>query len=142
MAEAWKLLVISSRKTGTNMLEDNRKAVKSLAVISAMLGVWLLVSSLAFSVTDILAINGAVAGALIAALATIRAAGRDTSLVSWVDATLGGWVVLSPWVLGGLSRDFRTWNYFIVGVLVTGVAVLSLTSSGVRPRSGTKKAAR
>jgi SPW repeat len=118
------------------MADDFRGSIRFLATLNAALGVWLVSSSLAFGPTNTLAINGAVCGVLIIVCAAARAAVKGSSVLSWINAIVGAWLVVSPWIIGGVTRDFRTWNFFIVGVLVAGVAVLSLTSSGVRPQSG------
>jgi hypothetical protein len=47
-------------------------------------------------------------------------------------AALGAWLVMSPWVVGGVTGDFRTWNFVIVGVTLAGIETFSLTSSSLR----------
>lgn len=36
----------------------------------------------------------------------------------WVIAGLGGWLVLSPWILGYSSLNIAMWNSILVGGLI------------------------
>jgi len=68
-------------------------------------------------------------GALILVLAAVRLLYKHTAAMSWGIVLLGAWTIMSPWVLGQTTGDFRTWNYILVGVIVAGLEAYSLTSS-------------
>jgi SPW repeat len=45
----------------------------------------------------------------------------------WINVALGAWLVISPWVLGILSRAATT-NFVVVGVLVIALALYEMRS--------------
>lgn len=114
------------------MADDHIKRVRMLSTLSLLLGVWLIISSTTLSSAAGASRSGLIVGLLVVAGATIRLAARRTSAVSWVMAGLGAWLVMSAWVVGGVTGDFRTWNFIIVGVALAAIETFSLTSSGLR----------
>jgi len=40
----------------------------------------------------------------------------------WVNLTLGGWLLVSPWLLGFSASALLTWNAVLVGVVVVILA--------------------
>lgn len=77
--------------------------------------------------------NGIAVGVVVLISAGVRFAQKHTNTMSWTNVLLGAWTVMSPWVLGQYSGDFRTWNYVIVGVLIVAIEAYSLTSSTTQP---------
>jgi hypothetical protein len=97
---------------------------------SALLGLWLIVSPFVLgSPGPSVARSGMLVGALILVLAAVRLLYKHTAAMSWGIVLLGAWTIMSPWVLGQTTGDFRTWNYILVGVIVAGLEAYSLTSS-------------
>jgi len=45
---------------------------------------------------------------------------------AWVEALLGLWVIIAPWVLGFTSLHAFTWNSVIVGALLVAISLGSL----------------
>jgi hypothetical protein len=114
------------------MVDEHLKRVRTLATVSLLLGIWLIISSTALHAAAGVSRNGLIVGVLVVAGASVRLAARHSSAVSWVLAALGAWLVMSPWVVGGVTGDFRTWNFVIVGVALAGIETFSLTSSSLR----------
>jgi SPW repeat-containing protein len=97
---------------------------------SALLGLWLIVSPFVVGAPGpSVARSGMLVGALILVLAAVRLLYKHTAAMSWGIVLLGAWTIMSPWVLGQSTGDFRTWNYILVGVIVAGLEAYSLTSS-------------
>jgi hypothetical protein len=86
--------------------------------LSAVLGLWLLISSLILSPPDTLALNGGLAGAAITLIGIARFSARETSLAAWTIALLGSWVAVAPWILAEAGTELRAWHCVIVGVLL------------------------
>ena len=90
--------------------------------LSAVLGVWLLVSPwvLGFAEQTTPTVNAAVIG--IALIATgIGATFVPRAWEEWTEGALGVWLVVSPWVLA-----FDTLQLAMMSTVLTGVAVLVL----------------
>jgi len=45
---------------------------------------------------------------------------------AWVQALLGLWIVIAPWVLGFASTRALTWNSVIVGIVLIVISLGSL----------------
>jgi hypothetical protein len=52
----------------------------------------------------------------------------------WTNATLGGWLVVSPWVLGFSQSTVLMWDAVISGALVVGLAAWTLVEAGGGPQ--------
>ncbi|HWA87785.1 MAG TPA: SPW repeat protein [Opitutus sp.] len=102
------------------------------SVINLILGAWLFISAWAIgSTTAGVMWNNVLCGAAIFILATIRLSGRSRAGVpSWLNALLGIWVIISPFVLKGSMA--QSWNCVITGAIVV---IFGLTSaSAAAPR--------
>src|SRR4051812_49250890 len=116
-----------------NELPHERR-VRVLDGISALLGLWLIISPwIVGAPGQKVATSGIAVGAVILVLAAIRVLYKHTAAMGWVISLLGAWTIMSPWVLGQTSGDFRSWNYILVGVIVAALEVYSLTSSATQP---------
>lgn len=97
------------------------------------LGIWLVLSPWTFFFDqEPRAMENAVAiGALILVAEVVElSVFRDWE--EWINVVAGGWLAISPWVLGIVSPAAR-WNFVIVGVLVVALALYELREM----RSGT-----
>jgi hypothetical protein len=104
-----------------------------LSGISAILGVWLVLSPAALGIPGgRLASSSIISGIVIIVLAITRFLWRHTSALSYSAAVVGAWVVMSPWVFDYLTGGFRTWSFVLAGGVIAVIAVLSLTSSAVQ----------
>jgi hypothetical protein len=107
--------------------------MRLLSGISAILGVWLVLSPAALGLPGgRLASSSIISGIVIVTLAVIRFLWRHTSALSYCTAVVGAWVVMSPWVFDYLTGGFRTWSFVLAGGVIAAIAVLSLTSSALR----------
>jgi hypothetical protein len=100
--------------------------------LSAVLGFWLLISSLIFSPPDKLALNGAFAGAAITLIGAARFSARTTSVGAWTITLLGSWIAVTPWLLDEASTDLRTWHCVIVGALLAVIETVGAVFDSLR----------
>lgn len=92
-------------------------------VVNLVLGVWIVVSpwALGFAAQQTAARNAYFVGVIVAvaALATLV---NFHKWEEWVNAVLGAWLIVSPWVLGVAAITALVWNQVIVGLVVAGLA--------------------
>ena len=48
---------------------------------------------------------------------------------SWINMTIGMWVLLSPWLLGFTESGGATWNAVLTGLAITMVAAVAVARS-------------
>lgn len=94
------------------------------------LGIWLLLSPWAlFFDTEGLARDTAIMVAVLILVAEVVELSIFRDWEEWINVVLGGWLVVSPWVLELTSTAAR-WNFVIVGVLVLALAIHELRAMG------------
>jgi hypothetical protein len=91
-------------------------------------GIWLCISpwALEFDLERVPTRNAVIVGGLII-LAEVVTLSVFRPWEEWVNVALGAWLVISPWVLGIISRAAMT-NFVVVGVLVIALAVYEMRS--------------
>jgi hypothetical protein len=93
---------------------------------SWVLGIWLVLSpwALFFDQETRAVENAVVVGALILIAEVVElSVFRDWEEL--INVVAGAWLAVSPWVLGIVSAAAR-WNFVVVGVLVTALALYEL----------------
>ena len=85
-------------------------------LVSAGLGVWLMIAPFAFGSTGTAAHSDHLIGALIVTAAVIALADVGRA-VRFINVLFGALIVIAPWVLGGATPGAR-WNDLVIGVLV------------------------
>ena len=95
--------------------------------INCILGIWLFFSPwiLSYSTNHVAAWNAYVIGIALFVF-TIWALSIPKPWEEWVNAVLGLWLVVSPWVLAFSTQLVPAWNAVICGLIVL---VLSLEST-------------
>lgn len=118
--------------------ERPNSQVQTATGLNILAGIWLLISPFivsGFGSTS--TANNVVCGIVIGLIATTRwVAMPDTPVPSWMNAILGLWVLVSPWLLGFSTRMGPTWNNVILGIIVVCLAVWAavVTTRTMRPR--------
>lgn len=92
--------------------------------VNTVLGVWLVVSPwvLGYATATTPAWNAWVLGVVIA-VTGIAALTAFHRWEEWVNAVLGAWLVVSPWLLGFTGLTAALWNQIVVGIVVAGLAI-------------------
>lgn len=113
----------------TPIRETHTGAVRTASGLNLLAGFWLLISPWiygAYLLPD--AWNSWIAGFLIALFAAIRLAKPiHTAGLSWMNALLGIYVFISPWLFGYFGARFM--NSLVVGAVVFLLAIWSATST-------------
>jgi len=90
--------------------------------LSWAIGIWLCISpwALDFSLDPAPMRNAVVVGFLII-LAEVVTLSAFRPWEEWINVVLGGWLVVSPWVLGVTSRAANV-DFVVIGALVAALA--------------------
>lgn len=107
--------------------------VKTASGINVILGLWFLISPWVYGYTAMHAgsvWNNIIVGIIIAILAAIRFfSPYSATWLSWLNALLGVWVVISPWIYGYSANGGRTWNSVILGIIVIVLSIWSASAT-------------
>ena len=117
----------------------HREQVETASGLDVLAGIWLMVSPFVldfgrFNLEHATA-NNLVLGFMVAVLASVRAfAAQRQAWLSWINAAVGLWVWLSPWILGFSAYRSATTNNIVLGVIVIVLACWSalVTESAVQ----------
>lgn len=103
--------------------------------LDTLAGLWLSLSAFLLPLAQGPAWDLVLAGLVVAVLGAARSLGRYApSWPSWLNAGLGLWTLLSPWVLGRAEvagRD-HVWNAVITGTVILALALWAALATGVR----------
>ena len=101
-----------------------RLTVQWKDAVNFVLGLWLIVSpwALGFAAEPAPAWNAWAVGVIIA-VAAAAALIAFHKWEEWVEAALGLWLIVSPYLLGFATQMSPTWNSVIVGIIVAALAV-------------------
>jgi SPW repeat len=93
-------------------------------VVNLILGAWLLVSPWVLRYADqpTPAWNAHIVGIIIIVLAA-AAIWAFQKWEEWINALLGLWLIVSPWLLGFSAMREPLWNQIIVGIIVGALAL-------------------
>ena len=72
--------------------------------------------------------NGIIFGIIVAILAASRFSGSAGPWASWLDALIGVWLIISPWVYGYSGTGWE-WNTIVVGIIMIILGVWSATAA-------------
>ena len=101
------------------------------SVIALLAGLWLFISPWVYGAYHVPnAWNSWIVGAIIAIFAAFRLGYPvNTQWMSWINALLGIWTFISPWIYGYSGDQGRFINSLCVGVIVFLVAVRNAMST-------------
>lgn len=92
--------------------------------INFVLGAWLVLSPwLLGYMNELGAARNAYATGAIIAVAALAALVAFHRWEEWVNAILGVWLVVSPWIIGFSGVAYALWNQIIVGIIVAALAL-------------------
>jgi len=103
--------------------------MKEASWINVVLGIWLLLAPWQLHFTSGAMVgNSAGLGLLVLLVSGLSLLVSDTNHgFAWINIGLGGWVIVSPWVLG-YGATTSLWNAAIVGGLIVVFALIRTTS--------------
>ncbi len=102
--------------------------------VNVLLGLWLVISPWLFGYTaeSVAAWNAWIPGVIVA-VAAIAALTAFQEWEEWVNALLGVWLVVSPWITGYAAVAAATWNHVVVGVLTAALAIWAAWQARQQP---------
>src|SRR5262249_573496 len=108
--------------------------MKALSWINFILGLWLIVSGFALSMTARPVMAEEIVLGIIIACLSAMAATRRSSVISWLVALAGLWTLIAPAVIPYRALTVSRGNDIVVGVvvLILGVANAVYRQSPVR----------
>jgi hypothetical protein len=94
--------------------------------VNFVLGLWLIASPWALNfVADPAPTWNAWAVGIVITVAAFAALIAFNKWEEWVEAALGFWLVVSPYLLGFAMQMYPTWNQAVVGIIVAALAIWS-----------------
>jgi predicted MFS family arabinose efflux permease len=117
----WSLIMMETRTRLTSQWKD---------VVNLILGLWLIISPwvLNFASDSRPMWNAVIIGVIIAILA-IAALISFRKWEEWIEAVLGLWLIISPYVLGFTTQMNATVDQVIVGIIVAALAIWTVAGS-------------
>lgn len=107
---------------------DHMGQVKVASGLNFIAGLYLLISAWANGATPGSTANGIIFGIIVAILAATRFSGATGPWASWLDALIGVWMIISPWVYGYAGQAWM-WNSIVVGIIMIVLGVWSALAS-------------
>ena len=119
-------------------LQQARANVRIASGLDILAGLWMVVAPflLNYSFQTAALWNSVISGLAVAILAGRREWGEGYRYAapSWINAGIGAWLVVSPFILGFETGGVAWWNHIVVGI---GVVVFALWSALSTPRDVT-----
>lgn len=115
------------------MINGSVSQVKKASGLNLLLGLWLVIAPFLLSyATSASRGNDITIGVIIALLAAFRLLGAyRAAWLSWLNALLGIWLIVGPFILGYDSSS-ALWNDVIVGLFIAFLGLWSATASRSR----------
>jgi len=109
--------------------------LKIASGINFLAGVYLLISAWIAAPSSGSRANGIIFGIIVAILAATRYAESAGPWASWLNALIGIWLIISPWVYG-YAGDAWMWNSIVVGIIMLVLGAWGATQAG--PNAGSR----
>jgi hypothetical protein len=110
-------------------VNTHRTQVQWASGLNFLAAVWLFISAFAVFASGPMMTNNVICGIVVAVLAAIRALGAyDQAWVSWLNALIGVWVVVSPWAVAGQPGPGGPTHGMIINNCITGGLIIALSA--------------
>ncbi|MGA7616029.1 MAG: SPW repeat protein [Thermoanaerobaculia bacterium] len=117
----------------TTTYTERRAQVMTASGLDVLAGIWLLISPFVITFRGLpnAVTNDVVFGIVVAVLAAIRFFGAyRASWISWLNALIGLWILVSPWFLGFSIAPEAMWNNVLTGIAIIILGGWSALASG------------
>ena len=126
----------------TGTISSHRHQVQWASGLNLLVGIWLFISAFAVYHTTPMMTNNVICGIAVVVLAAIRSGGAyDQAWLSWLNALLGVWVIISPWGVMGTGPNGPSHGMIINNCITGGVVVVlgvwSALATDTQPRTAT-----
>ncbi len=98
--------------------------IRVASAINFLAGIYLLIAGLMGGPTAGSTWNSVIFGIIVAVLAATRFTGATGPWASWIDALIGLWLIISPWVYGFSGTQWE-WNSIVIGIIMLVLGVWS-----------------
>jgi hypothetical protein len=103
-----------------------RSQVSTASGLNLLVAIWLFISAFVVTAYSPMVTNNILVGIAVFILAAIRAGGAyDQGWLSWVNALLGVWTIVSPWAVMGGTQTGPS-QATIISNVITGAAIVVL----------------
>jgi hypothetical protein len=107
--------------------QNHRSQVQWASGLNILAGIWLFISAFAVLASNPMTTNNVICGIAVVILAASRALGAyDQAWISWVNALIGLWVIISPWAVAGGPGPIGPTRGIILSNCITGGVILVL----------------
>jgi len=107
-------------------VNNHRTQVQWASGLNLLAAIWLFISAFVIYDRGPMVTNNVICGIAVAILAAIRAGGAyEQGWLSWLNALIGVWVIVSPWAVMGTGANGPT-NGIIINNVITGVVMVIL----------------
>lgn len=104
--------------------------------LNLVLAAWLFISPWIVAPSTLAgSVNAWASGAVIFLVALASMRSRRPEDIKWLNALLGAWVFIAPWILGFASATGAAWNAWIIGAAIALLALWSGTEIAARHRA-------
>lgn len=116
----------------------HRPQVQTASGLNLLVAVWLFVSAFVVLGSEAMKTHNMILGIAVGLMAAVRALGAyRQSWISWVNALLGAWVIISPWAVVGTQILAPTaammTNNVITGGLIVVLSAWSALATNTEP---------
>lgn len=103
-------------------------ALKVASGLNFIVGIYLLISAWIGAMNGGSRANGIIFGIIVAILAALRFSESTGAWASWINALIGIWLIISPWVYGTAGTSWM-WNSIVVGIIMLVLGVWAAIST-------------
>ena len=104
--------------------------VRSASGLDILAAIWLIIAPFALGFGGALRASSVLIGIIVGILDIIRVSmPMQMAWLSWVNAVLGLWVIVSPFGLG-YTTSGALWNSVIMGIIIAGLSIWSASATG------------
>lgn len=116
------------------MEQDTNASIRTMSIINFLVGIWLIISPYILGYVTAQAMwEQTVAGVIVVILTAVRMMSPRQVWTSWVNAIIGAWLIIAPYVTGYQATS-AFWNEVIFGIIL---AVVALSNAATRSTSQT-----
>jgi len=106
--------------------------IRATSLLNGLLGISLILLSVWSGVyATLFALTTLIVGVIVLLGSSLRFSFKGTQIFSWLNALAGAWLMVAPQILTDGDAGIVAWMSIIAGILIAGIACLSLTFSGV-----------
>lgn len=108
------------------------RRIRATSLINGLLGISLILTSCWLGVfATLFALTTLIVGIIVLLGSSLRFSFKGTRAFSWLNALSGAWLIVAPQVLPDGADGIGAWVSIFSGILIAGIACLSLTFSGI-----------